>query len=94
MSSGSISLRAWVKASLSASQSMSGSPGSTYEVSMAGGKVTGVVKDTGDWARFIPVELGTITVEKAGKYRVAVKCLKKTGSFVMNLRSITLTRVK
>jgi len=75
-----------------ASQSMAGTPGSTYEVSIAGQKVQGKVQSTGDWARFRAISLGKIKIAEAGTYTIAVKPIKKVGSHVMNLRSITLKK--
>lgn len=81
------------KYTVEVSQSMAGSAGSTYTVSVAGQKVAGKVEDTGDWARFVPFKLGTITIEKPGAQQVAVKVTKKLKTYVMNMRSVTLTRV-
>ena len=74
-------------------QSMVGAAGSTYAVTVAEEKVEGTVVDTGDWARFKAVELGTVSIDEAGTYTVTVKPLKKPGDFVMNLRSVTLRPV-
>ena len=77
-----------------ASQAMAGTPGSTYEVSIAGQNVQGKVQSTGNWAQFKAIPLGAITIAEAGTYTLAVKPIKKVGSYVMNLRSVTLKRTK
>jgi HEAT repeat protein len=77
-----------------ASQSMAGTPGSTYAVSIAGQKVQGKVQSTGDWARFRPIPLGKVKIAEAGTYTLAVKPTKKVGPHVMNLRSVILKKVQ
>jgi len=76
------------------SQSMGDQAGSEYVVEIAGQSLKGTVRGTGDWARFIPVNLGGVEIEKAGTYPLAVKVTKKPGTWVMNLRSVTLKRKK
>lgn len=77
-----------------ASQSMADTPGSPYEVSIAGQTVQGKVQSTGDWARFRSIPLGKVKIAEAGTYTLAVKPIKKLGTYVMNLRSVTLKRTK
>ncbi|MBN1420606.1 MAG: DUF1080 domain-containing protein [Planctomycetes bacterium] len=76
------------------SQSMADQAGSVYVVEMAGQSLEGTVRGTGDWARFVGIGLGELKVEKAGTYPLAVKVTKKPGTYVMNLRSVTLRRKK
>ncbi len=75
-------------------QSMQGSAGSTYNVLLGEQALKGTVKETGDWAKFDPVVLGTLTVDKPGAYKVAFKPIKLAGTYVVNLRSVTLTRAQ
>jgi hypothetical protein len=74
------------------SQSMAGEAGSTYAVKLGDQQLTGTVKETGNWARFETVALGTVKITEAGTYTVAVKPIKKVRTYVMNLRSVTLRR--
>lgn len=71
------------------------SGGNRYAVTACGQELKGTVKKTGGWDQFVPVKLGSITVEKAGTYQVTVKPVEKiTGAGMMNLRSLTFTRIK
>jgi hypothetical protein len=48
------------------------------------------VEETGHFQRFIPRSIGTIKLEKAGKYTLTVKAQSKPGAAVMDLRRIVL----
>ncbi len=78
--------------SVEVSQSMAGEAGSTYSVGIGDQQLTGTVKETGNWARFETVVVGTVEIKEAGTYTVAVKPIKKLHTYVMNLRSVTLRR--
>lgn len=80
------------KYTVTALQSMAGEPGSKYKVSIAGSELTGEVKSTGDWGEFVPVEVGTVEIKEPGTYTLAVKPIEKAGTYIMNLRGITLER--
>jgi hypothetical protein len=75
-------------------QSMAGIPGGTYNVVVGDQALKGVVKDTGNWAKFEPIALGKVMLEKPGSYKVAFKPIKLVGTYLINLRSVTLTRVE
>jgi len=64
--------------------------GGRYTVAVGGQKLAGEVKTTGDWARFATEKLGTVTLEKPGRYTLAVKPANKVGEAVMNLRAVIL----
>lgn len=53
-------------------------------------KLPVVVQDTGHFQKFIPRDIGTITLDAAGKYILSVKPRKKPGVAVMDLRQVTL----
>jgi len=74
------------------SQSMADVGGSTYVVEVAGSALEGTVRRNGDWAQFVTVAPGSVTIEKAGSYRVAFKPVRKQGTYIINLRGITLRR--
>jgi arylsulfatase A-like enzyme len=67
-----------------------GSGGSAVEVAVDGQKLTFKVEETGHFQRFIPRSIGTIKLEKAGKYTLTVKAQSKPGAAVMDLRRIVL----
>jgi alpha-L-fucosidase len=71
-----------------------GSGGAEYEVSVAGAKIAGKVKETGGWSEFTTDKVGTLKIEKAGKTTVAVKAKSKPGLGVMNLRALDLKPAK
>ncbi len=73
---------------------MAGIPDGTYNVVVGDQALKGTVKDTGDWAKFEPIALGKVTIEKPGAYKVAFKPIKLAGTYLINLRSVTLTRVQ
>jgi len=67
-----------------------GSGGAEVEVTLAGQTLTCKVEETGHFQRFVPRTLGTVQLEKAGKYSVTVKVKVKPGAAVMDLRRIVL----
>ena len=73
-------------------QANDGYPGSTYEVIVGENAIAGKVKDTRDWDRFIEVELGTVDFPESGIYTLTVKPRGTAKLFIMNLRSVTLTK--
>ena len=62
------------------------------EVAIAIGKETvhAKLKATGSWENYQAVEVGGIAPGKGDDISVSLKCTKKTGSFIMNLRGIKL----
>lgn len=74
--------------------SLSGKPkavGSTIEVLVDNRKLSVPLKGTGSWNRYVTMDLGDISIDRPGPRALAVKPVSKTGSAVMNLRSLTLT---
>jgi hypothetical protein len=59
-----------------------------------GGSVTFTVKETGGFQNFEAREVGTLKVEKPGRYTQTVKPKSKPGPAVMDLRQIVLKPVK
>ena len=62
-------------------------PGSTVGVTLNNKTLTFKVKDTGTWTTFVPVDVGTITLQP-GSYPVVVKAIEVPGRFVANLRTL------
>ena len=73
-------------------QSIDGYGGSTYEVIVGNNVLPGTVLDTRDHDRFIDVELGAVNLPEPGIYTLTVKPKGVAKTFIMNLRSVTLTK--
>ena len=54
------------------------------------GSLTFTVKDTGGFQNFEAREVGTVKLEKPGRYTLAVKAKTKPGAAVMDLRQVVL----
>jgi arylsulfatase A-like enzyme len=66
------------------------SGGAEVEIAVGDEKLVFTVKDTGGFQNFEAREVGTLKLEKAGKYTVTVKAKTKPGVAVMDLRQIVL----
>jgi len=64
--------------------------GSEFVVAVADKQLKGKVEDTGSWTAFKTQILGTLSIDKAGKYTLSIKAVSKPGMAVMNLKSIVL----
>ena len=67
-----------------------GSGGSEVEVAVGEQKLNFTVQETGGFQNFVPRTIGAVTLEKAGRYSLTVKPLKKPGLAVMDLRQVRL----
>lgn len=67
-----------------------GQGGSTVDVTVAGQMLTFTVEDTGGFQNFRAREVGTVRLEKAGKYTLEVRPKTKAKNAVMDLRSVRL----
>jgi arylsulfatase A-like enzyme len=67
-----------------------GQGGSEVEVSVAGQSLRFTVEDTGHFQNFKPRRIGTVDLDKPGRYTLSVKPLSRPGVAVMDLRSLTL----
>jgi arylsulfatase A-like enzyme len=68
----------------------SGSGGSQVEIAVADQKVTFTVKDTGGFQNFEARAVGTVRLDKPGRYTLTVKPQSKPGRAIMDLRAVTL----
>ncbi len=68
--------------------------GSEIVVAAGDQEVTGKVKETGDWTKFITEDFGALKIEKAGKVTVSVKVKSMPGFAVMNLKAVELKPLK
>jgi arylsulfatase A len=67
-----------------------GQGGSIVEVTVADQSLTFTVEDTGGFQNFKAREIGTVRLEKAGRYTLTVRPKTKAKGAVMDLRSIRL----
>ena len=67
--------------------------GSKVAVQLGGQKLHFTVKDTGDFHKPEPVEVGEVKIDKPGTYRLAVKPESKQGGAIMDVQKIVLTPV-
>ncbi|MBA4188709.1 MAG: N-acetylgalactosamine 6-sulfate sulfatase (GALNS) [Planctomycetaceae bacterium] len=70
------------------------SGGAEVELATGDEKVTFTVKETGGFQAFEAREIGTLKLEKAGRYTLTVKAKTKPGAAVMDLRQIVLKPTK
>jgi arylsulfatase A len=68
-----------------------GQGGSEVEMSIGDQVVKFIVEDTGHFQNFKAREVGTVMLNKPGRYTLNVKPKKKAAAAVMDLRSVTLT---
>jgi len=66
------------------------SKSSEIEISLGEAKVTGMIQSTGSWYEYTTVDLGYLYIDHRNASQLAVKCLKKNGGAVMNLKAVTL----
>ncbi|MSR43140.1 MAG: DUF4976 domain-containing protein, partial [Pedosphaera sp.] len=71
-----------------------GSGGAEVEFAIGEQKLTMIVQDTGHFQNFIPRDLGTVKIEKAGVHTLTVRPKSKPGVAVMDLRQVTLKPAK
>ena len=67
-----------------------GQGGSLVELSVAGQALTFMVEDTGHFQNFKARDIGTVKLEKPGRYTVTVTPKTKAAAAVMDLRLVTL----
>jgi hypothetical protein len=67
-----------------------GQGGSEVQVSIGGQSLTFTVEDTGHFQNFKSRMIGTMALDKAGRYTLAVRPKKKAAAAVMDLRSVIL----
>ncbi len=71
-----------------------GQGGSEVELAIGGQSLKFIVEDTGHFQNFKPREIGTIKLDKAERFTLTVKPVKKAAAAVMDLRSVTLKPVE
>jgi arylsulfatase A len=71
-----------------------GQGGSEVNVSVGEQLLKFTVEDTGHFQNFKPREIGTVKIDKPGRYALAVKPTKKAAGAIMDVRQVTLKPVK
>ena len=72
------------------SYSAAGPDGTEIAVDVGDTTLTGTLSATGSWYRYATLPLGRVYLAQAGDRRVAVRCTKKAGGAVMNLKAVSL----
>jgi hypothetical protein len=68
--------------------------GNEYTVAVGDQALTGKVRRTGGWGSFKTETIGQVRIARAGKLAVSVKPKGKPREALMNLKAVTLKRVK
>jgi hypothetical protein len=67
-----------------------GSGGSQVDIAVAGQTLAMTVQETGGFQEFVPRKIGSVTLDKPGRYTLSVKPRTKPGGAVMDLRAVRL----
>ena len=70
--------------------SSAGAAGTEIAVDVNGTTLTGTLASTGGWYRYATLPLGTVYLAQAGEHPITVRCTKKAGDAVMNLKALSL----
>jgi hypothetical protein len=68
--------------------------GTEVALEIAGSTLNATLESTGSWYKYTTIPVGTLTVSETGQVDLAVKCTKKVGGAVMNLKAVTLRPVQ
>lgn len=69
---------------------VAGGNGTEIEIKVGEKPLTCKLTTTGSYYRYTVLDVGNVYIPAAGKLDVTVRCLKKTGGAVMNLKAVTL----
>lgn len=69
---------------------VAGGDGTEIEITVGEKPLTCKLTTTGSYYRYNVLDVGKVYIPAAGKLPVTVRCLKKTGGAVMNLKAVTL----
>jgi hypothetical protein len=64
--------------------------GTEIEVTLGDTKLPGRLSSTGSWYRYTTIPVGRVVLPSAGELPVTVRCTKKVGGAVMNLKAVSL----
>jgi hypothetical protein len=69
---------------------VAGGDGTEIEIKVGEKPLTCKLTTTGSYYRYTVLDAGNVYIPAAGKLPITVRCLKKTGGAVMNLKAVTL----
>lgn len=67
-------------------------PGPEVEVLVGSQKANGFAKPTGDWGKFVELDLGPVLVRKPGTVEVVARVTRMVGVNAVNLRAVRLVK--
>ncbi len=65
--------------------------GVAFTVSVGGQVANAIAVQTGDWGKFAPLDLGSVAIEKPGRFEVRVQAKDRAHWHAINLRALILT---
>jgi hypothetical protein len=71
-----------------------GQGGSAVELIVGDQPLPFVVEDTGHFQNFVPRTIGTVVLERPGRYTIEVRPIRRAGIAVMDLRQVRLTPIE
>ena len=71
-----------------------GQGGSVVEVTVAGQSLTFTVEDTGGFQKFVARDIGTVKIDKPGRYTLTITPRSKAKAAVMDVRQVVLRPAK
>ncbi|MEZ6057134.1 MAG: DUF5010 C-terminal domain-containing protein [Planctomycetaceae bacterium] len=81
----------WGKYHVALTYSTSAADGTEIEIEFGGATLQKTLKSTGSWYRYATIDVGTMYLAASGETELNVRCLKKVGGAVMNLKGVILT---
>ena len=80
----------WGRYAVGLTYSTASPNGTEIEIEINGTKLPATLTSTGSWYRYATLPVGTVYLAEAGPQHVTVRCTKKVGAAVMNLKAVTL----
>lgn len=80
----------WGRYAVGLTYSTASPNGTEIEIEINGTKLPATLASTGSWYRYATLPVGTVYLAEAGLQHVTVRCTKKVGAAVMNLKAVTL----
>lgn len=80
----------WGRYAVALTYSTASPDGTEIEIEINGTKLPATLASTGSWYRYATLPVGSVYLAEAGPQTVVVRCKKKLGVAVMNLKAVTL----
>jgi len=81
----------WGMYDLALTYSTAGPDGTEIECDLGDTTLKARLASTGSWCRYTSLPLGRVYLPTAGEHPIRVRCTKKVGGAVMNLKAVTLS---